>query len=68
MIAKLIVHGEDRADALARLRLALDEMSVSGISTNLQLHRRIASDAAFSSGAVDIHYLERRLRQGASHA
>jgi acetyl-CoA carboxylase biotin carboxylase subunit len=64
MIAKLIVHGDDRADALARLRLALDEMSVSGISTNLPLHRRIASDPAFSSGAVDIHYLERRLREG----
>ncbi|MFB6463877.1 acetyl-CoA carboxylase biotin carboxylase subunit [Bradyrhizobium tunisiense] len=68
MIAKLIVHGDDRADALARLRLALDEMSVSGISTNLPLHRRIASDPAFSSGAVDIHYLERRLREGALRA
>lgn len=68
MIAKLIVHGDDRADALARLRLALDEMSVSGISTNLPLHRRIVSDPTFSSGAVDIHYLERRLREGAPHA
>lgn len=68
MIAKLIVHGDDRADALARLRLALDEMSVSGISTNLPLHRRIASDPTFSSGAVDIHYLERRLREGAPRA
>jgi acetyl-CoA carboxylase biotin carboxylase subunit len=68
MIAKLIVHGDDRADALARLRLALDEMRVSGISTNLPLHRRIASDPAFSSGAVDIHYLERRLREGALRA
>lgn len=68
MIAKLIVHGDDRADALARLRLALDEMSVSGISTNLPLHRRIASDPIFSSGAVDIHYLERRLREGALRA
>lgn len=68
MIAKLIVHGDDRADALARLRLALDEMSVSGISTNLPLHRRIASDPAFSSGAVDIHYLERRLCEGALRA
>lgn len=68
MIAKLIVHGDNRADALARLRLALDEMSVSGISTNLPLHRRIASDPTFSSGAVDIHYLERRLREGALRA
>lgn len=68
MIAKLIVHGEDRTDALERLRLALEEMSVSGISTNLPLHRRIASDPAFSSGPVDIHYLERRLREGALRA
>jgi acetyl-CoA carboxylase, biotin carboxylase subunit len=65
MIAKLIVHGDDRQDALARLRLALDEMQVSGISTNLALHRRIVSDPAFIRGAVDIHHLERRLRQEA---
>jgi len=63
MIAKLIVHGDDREDALARLRIALDEMQISGISTNLSLHQRIASDPAFISGAVDIHYLERRLRE-----
>jgi acetyl-CoA carboxylase biotin carboxylase subunit len=65
LIAKLIVHGNDRQDALARLRLALDEMQVSGIATNLPLHRRIVSDPAFISGAVDIHHLERRLRQEA---
>jgi acetyl-CoA carboxylase biotin carboxylase subunit len=63
MIAKLIVHGDDRRDALARLRLALDEMQVSGISTNLPLHRRIVRDPAFVAGSVDIHHLERRLRQ-----
>jgi acetyl-CoA carboxylase biotin carboxylase subunit len=65
LIAKLIVHGDDRQDALARLRLALDEMQVSGIATNLPLHRRIVSDPAFIAGAVDIHHLERRLRQEA---
>jgi acetyl-CoA carboxylase biotin carboxylase subunit len=68
MIAKLIVHGDDRQDALARLRLALDEMQVSGISTNLPLHRRIVRDPAFVAGAVDIHHLERRLRQEAAQA
>jgi acetyl-CoA carboxylase biotin carboxylase subunit len=65
MIAKLIVHGDDRQDALMRLRLALDEMQVSGISTNLPLHRRIVRDPAFVAGTVDIHHLERRLRQEA---
>jgi acetyl-CoA carboxylase biotin carboxylase subunit len=68
MIAKLIVHGDDRQDALTRLRLALDEMNVSGISTNLPLHRRIVRDPAFVAGAVDIHHLERRLRQEAVQA
>jgi acetyl-CoA carboxylase biotin carboxylase subunit len=68
MIAKLIVHGDDRRDALARLQLALDEMQVSGISTNLPLHRRIVRDPAFAAGAVDIHHLERRLRQEAASA
>ena len=64
MIAKLIVHGETRQDALARLRIALDEMQVSGIATNLPLHRRIVRDHAFLDGAVDIHHLERRLSGG----
>jgi acetyl-CoA carboxylase, biotin carboxylase subunit len=68
LIAKLIVHGDDRQDALARLRLALDEMQVSGISTNLPLHRRIVRDPAFVAGSVDIHHLERRLREEAVQA
>jgi acetyl-CoA carboxylase biotin carboxylase subunit len=62
MIAKLIVHGDTREDALARLRVALEEMRVEGIATNLPLHRRIVRDADFAHGAVDIHHLERRLR------
>ena len=66
MIAKLIVHGDTRDDALARLRCALDEMQVDGISTNLPLHRRLVRDAGFVGGAVDIHHLERRLREGGS--
>ena len=59
LLAKLIVHGESRADALARLRVALDEMRVGGIMTNLDLHRRIARDPGFVAGSVDIHHLER---------
>ena len=64
MIAKLIVHGETRQDALTRLQIALDEMQVSGILTNLPLHRRIVRDPLFVAGAVDIHHLERRLSEG----
>jgi acetyl-CoA carboxylase biotin carboxylase subunit len=59
LLAKLIVHGDSRADALARLRVALEEMRVGGIMTNLDLHRRILRDAGFVAGGVDIHHLER---------
>ncbi|NPC57216.1 acetyl-CoA carboxylase biotin carboxylase subunit [Caenimonas soli] len=63
MIAKLIVHGATRDDALVRLRVALEEMRVGGIATNLPLHRQIVQDAGFAAGGVDIHHLERWLQQ-----
>ena len=63
MIAKLIVHGATRDDALERMRLALAEMRVDGIATNLPLHRRIAQEPGFAAGGVDIHHLERWLQQ-----
>ncbi|MDO3559150.1 acetyl-CoA carboxylase biotin carboxylase subunit [Ralstonia pseudosolanacearum] len=62
MIAKLIVHGASREDALQRMRLALDELQVDCIATNLPLHREIVRDAEFETGGVDIHHLERWLR------
>jgi len=66
MIAKLIVHGANRDDALIRLRQALADMRVGGISTNLPLHREIVRDEAFAAGGVDIHHLERWLAQRAA--
>ena len=63
LIGKLIVHGATRHEALARLQGALAEMHVEGIETNIPLHREIVRDAAFGAGAVDIHHLERWLRQ-----
>jgi len=63
MIAKLIVHGATRADALARMQLALDELQVSGIATNVPLHRALLQDPGFQAGGVDIHHLERWLAQ-----
>ncbi|AMP39692.1 MULTISPECIES: acetyl-CoA carboxylase biotin carboxylase subunit [Ralstonia solanacearum species complex] len=62
MIAKLIVHGASREDALRRMCLALDELQVDGIATNLPLHREIVRDKDFETGGVDIHHLERWLR------
>jgi acetyl-CoA carboxylase biotin carboxylase subunit len=66
MIGKLIVHGATRADALTRLRLALAEMQVGGIATNLPLHRRIVDEPGFAGGGVDIHHLERWLQHGSA--
>jgi acetyl-CoA carboxylase biotin carboxylase subunit len=66
MIAKLIVHGATREDALERMRLALSEMRVDGIATNLPLHRRIAQEPGFAAGGVDIHHLERWLQSGSA--
>jgi acetyl-CoA carboxylase biotin carboxylase subunit len=61
LIAKLVVHGNTRASALARMTTALDEIIVDGISTNVPLHRDLVRDAAFMAGGTDIHYLERKL-------
>jgi acetyl-CoA carboxylase biotin carboxylase subunit len=63
LIGKLVVHGASRTEALARLRVALDEMRVEGIATNLPLHRRLVTDPDFVRGGVSIHHLEGRLRQ-----
>jgi len=62
MVAKLIVHGATRRDALDRMEGALAEMRVGGIRTNLPLHRALIADAGFVAGGVDIHHLERWLR------
>jgi acetyl-CoA carboxylase biotin carboxylase subunit len=63
MIGKLIVHGTSREDALDRMRLALAELQVDGIATNVPLHREILRDEGFATGGVDIHHLERWLQQ-----
>ena len=61
MIGKLIVWGEDRATAIARMRGALDEIVVDGIKTNIPLQRDIMADGNFQAGGTDIHYLEKKL-------
>ncbi len=63
MVAKVITHGATRDEAMARMRLALSELVVEGISTNVPLHRDILDDPAFCAGGVDIHHLERWLQQ-----
>jgi acetyl-CoA carboxylase biotin carboxylase subunit len=61
MIAKVLAYGEDRRTAMARMRVALSEMVVDGIKTNIPLHRDIMNDASFMAGGVNIHYLEKKL-------
>jgi acetyl-CoA carboxylase biotin carboxylase subunit len=61
MIAKLIAYGETRAMAIARMRIALSEMVVDGIKTNIPLHQDLMNDSAFVAGGVNIHYLHKKL-------
>ncbi|MFK7862349.1 MAG: acetyl-CoA carboxylase biotin carboxylase subunit [Granulosicoccus sp.] len=61
MIAKLIVAGNTRESALARMRGALSEVFIDGIKTNIPLHIDIFNDAAFQEGGTNIHYLEKKL-------
>ncbi len=65
MVAKLVVHGGTRAEAIARLKRALAEMVVSGIKTTLPLHQRIVADPEFQAGDYTIHWLERFVARGA---
>jgi acetyl-CoA carboxylase biotin carboxylase subunit len=58
LVAKLVVHGATREQALARLRRALDEFVIDGLTTTLPLHRRIAADPDFVNGDYSIHWLE----------
>ena len=62
LIAKVIVRANDREDARVRLVRALDEMIISGIDTNLEMHRDLLTDENFIKGNFDIHYLETKYK------
>lgn len=68
MIGKIIAHGPDRASAMARMRVALDEMVVNGIKTNAALHQRLLKDPGFIKGGNNIHYLEKLLAEDKEQA
>ena len=61
MIAKVITKGDTREQAIRRMRIALSEMGVQGIKTNIPLHQELMMDARFIEGGTSIHYLEHRL-------
>ena len=60
LLAKLIVWGPDRPQAIARMRRALDELALLGVVTNQGFHRRLLADRAFQDGDLDIQFLDRR--------
>jgi acetyl-CoA carboxylase, biotin carboxylase subunit len=61
LVGKLIAFGDTREQAIARMRVALSEMVIEGIQTNIPLHQELMSDAAFIRGGVSIHYLEEKM-------
>ena len=63
LIGKVIAYGATREQAINRMRVALSEMVVEGIQTNLPLHRELVNDTHFLRGGVSIHYLEQKLAQ-----
>ena len=63
MVAKVIAYGDTRDQAIRRMRIALSEMSIQGIKTNIALHQELMFDARFNEGGTAIHYLEQKLAQ-----
>ncbi|MBF0447331.1 MAG: acetyl-CoA carboxylase biotin carboxylase subunit [Magnetococcales bacterium] len=63
MIGKLIVHGKNRKEAIARMMRALDEYVIEGIHTTIPLHQRILRDGAFKNGQYDLNFLEHFLKK-----
>ena len=61
MIGKIIATGSTRKQAIARMRIALSEIVIEGIKTNIPLHRDLMNDLAYKNGGVSIHYLEKKL-------
>lgn len=62
MIAKVIVHGRNRKAAIKRMKCALEELIITGIKTNIDLHMEILDDPGFKEGGTNIHYLEKLLQ------
>ena len=59
LIAKLIVRGRDRSEAIARMRRALEMFVIEGVKTSLPLHQRIFAEPDFAAGRLDTHFLDR---------
>ena len=65
LVAKVLTHGNDRAQAIARMRVALDEFVVEGIATTIPLHRRLIQEPRFLAGEVHTRFVEDWLAEDA---
>jgi acetyl-CoA carboxylase biotin carboxylase subunit len=59
LVAKLIAHGDTRAEAIVRMQRALEMFVVEGVKTSIPLHRKIMADEDFAAGRLDTHFLDR---------
>jgi acetyl-CoA carboxylase biotin carboxylase subunit len=66
LVAKLVVRGRDRAEAIARMRRALDMFVIEGIKTTIPLQRKVLADPDFQAGRFDTHFLDRYFTQAAA--
>ena len=67
LLAKIVVQGADRDDALARAGVALDNCRIEGVKTNIEIHRVLLDDPAFVAGGIDTNWFERFHAKGRSH-
>ncbi len=63
MIAKIIVHGRDRQEAIARMRRTLEMTTIEGIKTSIPMHLRILQDPDFIAGKLSTSFMDRFLKQ-----
>jgi len=66
LIAKLIVHGETRGEAILRMRRALEEYKIAGLRTNIPFHQRLMDSTRFVGGQFDTRFVEERFSLGAA--
>jgi acetyl-CoA carboxylase biotin carboxylase subunit len=66
LVAKVIAHGCDRAEAIRRMNRALDMFIIEGIHTSIPLHKRILADPAFQEGRIDTNFIPRLLAPAAN--
>jgi acetyl-CoA carboxylase biotin carboxylase subunit len=64
LIAKLIVHGKDRTEAIMKMRRALDEFIIEGVNTTIPFHKRVLNDPAFINGDFNTNFVEKMNHPG----